>query len=255
LFSTAVTESRFDKDLFQDLTFSHKEWREGIRASLRLPASARLTMKLEAYQQEKDTDLRDLTWGYYPGNSETDGINGSYRLSIPSGSLQFHVQGNVQNWDRDLAAPYFDPIYDPTQVFEETATEGRVQQHILTAATQVKRTFWNARIGYVREEFSIQDPFVEFNYQPVEYDLKGILYGLGGVINGRTWSFTWDANFIDTTGSLSHDRIRGSADFSKRIRDDHTLVITYRYFKFNEEEFELDDYQGHFFAIGWRYNF
>lgn len=254
-FSTAVTESRFDKDLFQDLTLTHHEWREGVRASLRLQNSSRLTVKLEAYQQEKETDLQDLTWGYYPGDADTNGIDGSYRLSLPRGNWQFYVQGNVQKWDRDLAAPYFDPIYDPTQLIKETATEGRVQQHILTAATQVKRTAWNVRVGYVREKFSIQDPFTEFNYQPVEYDLKGILYGLGGVFSGRSWSFAWDGNFIHTTGSQSHDRIRGSMDFSKRIRDNQTLVVTYHYFNFDEQEFKLDDYQGHFLAVGWRYKF
>ncbi len=255
LFSSTITESVEDKALIQDLTLNHDEWREGVRASLRLEDRVRLTLNLEAYQQKNVTDLRDLTWGYYPGDADTSGLDGSYRLSLASVDWQFYFQGSFQRWDRDLAAPFFDPIYDPTQLFEETATEGRVQQHILTAATQVKRTIWNARFGYIQEKFSIQDPFVEFNYQPVEYDLKGILYGLGGVLNGRTWSFAWDANLIDTTGSQSHDRIRGSLDFSKQIRDNYTLVVTYRYFNFNEQEFELDDYQGHFIAIGWRYQF
>ncbi len=255
LFSTTVTESGFDKDIFQDLTLTRDEWREGVRASLRLENNARLMVKLEAFQRKEETDLQDLTWGYHPGDTDSDGLDGSYRLALPISNWQFYIQGNVQEWDRNLAAPFFDPIYDPTQLFEETATEGRVQQHILTAATQVGRTAWDLRVGYLREEFSIKHPFSEFNYQPVEYDLKGILYGLGGVFSGQTWSFSWDTNFIDTTGSQSHDRIRGSIDFSKRIRDDHTLVVTYRYFDFNEQEFELDDYQGHFLAIGWRYKF
>jgi hypothetical protein len=255
LSTTEVTESSFDKDLIQDLTLSHKELRGGIRASLRLKKSVRLTFNLEAYQQEKEADLRDLTWGYYAGDSDTKGLEGSYRLSLPSGNWQFYVQGNVRKWDRDLAVPYFDPIYDPTQLLENTATEAQMHQHILTVATQIKRTAWNIRVGYIGEKFSIQDPFMEFNYQPVEYDLKGVLYGLGGVISGQNWSLTLDINFIDTTGSQSHDRIRGSMDFCKRIRDNHTLVATYRYFSFDEQDFELDDYQGHFLTIGWRYQF
>lgn len=254
-FSTAVTESAFDRDLLQDLTLTRDEWREGIRASLRLQNSARLAVKLEAYQQERETNLRDLTWGYYPGDADTNGMEGSYNLSFPSGPWQFHVQGFFQRWDRNLAPPYFDPIYDPTQLLEETAAEARVQQHMLTAATQISRTVWNARVGYVREKFSIKDPFQEFNFQPVDYDLEGILYGLGGVFNGRTWSVAWDAIFIDTKGSQSHDQIRGSVDFSKQITDKNALVVTYRFFSFDEQEFELDDYQGHFLAIGWRHQF
>jgi hypothetical protein len=255
LSTTGVTESSFDKDLIQDLALSHKELRGGIRASLRLKKSVRLTLGLEAYKQEKEADLRDLTWGYYTGDSDTEGLDGSYRLSLPSGNWQFYVQGNVRKWDRDLAVPYFDPIYDPTQLLENTATEAQMHQHILTVATQIKRTVWNIRLGYIDEKFSLQDPFMEFNYQPVEYDLKGIVYGLGGAISGQAWSMTLDVNFIDTTGSQSHDRIRGSLDFSKRIRDNHTIVATYRYFSFEEEEFELDDYRGHFLTIGWRYQF
>lgn len=254
-FSSAVTNSGFDKDLFQDLTLTRDEWREGIRASLRLQDSTQLKVRLEAYQQERETDLHDLTWGYYPGDTDTDGTDSSYRLSHSSGKWQFFIQGNVQNWDRELAAPYFDQIYDPTQLFEETSSKGRVQQHILTAATQLNQTTWNVRVGYVREQFSFQDAFRELNYQPVKYNLKGVLYGLGGTISGQAWSFVWDVNYIDTTGTQSHDRIRGSVDFSKRIRDNHTLVVTYRYYSFEEQEFELDDYQGHFFAIGWQYKF
>ncbi len=253
--TTAVTESDFDKDFIQDLALSHKEKRGGIRLSFRMKKSARLTLNLEAYQQDKEADLRDLTWGYYAGDSDTDGVDGSYRLSLPSGKLQFYIQGNVRRWDRDLAPPNFDPIYDPTQLLENTATEARMQQHILTVATQIDRTTWNVRVGYIREKFSIQDPFSEFNYQPVEYDLKGILYGLGGTISGQTWSCALDASFIDTTGSQSHDRIRGSIDFCKKILDKHTLVATYRYYRFNEQEFELDDYRGHFLTIGWRFQF
>jgi hypothetical protein len=255
LTSTAVTGSSFDKDVSRDLSLSYDEVRGGIRASIRLKRSARLSLNLEAYQQEKRTDLRDLTWGYYSGDSDTDGMDGSYRLSLPSGTWQLYVQGNVRKWDRDLAPPFFDPIYDPTQLLEKTATDALMQQHILTVATQIKRTAWNVRFGYIREKFSIQDPFAGFNYQPMEYDLKGFLYGLGGTFSGQTWSFTLDAHFFDTTGSQSHDRIRGSIDFCKRIQDNHTLVATYRYFDFDEQEFELDDYQGHFITLAWRYQF
>lgn len=254
-FSTEVTESGFDKDLLQDLTLTHNEWREGIRLSLRLKNSARMTMKLEAYQKKEETDLRDLTWGYFPGDTDTDGMDASYRLSLPIGRWQFYVQGSLQAWSRDLAPPFFDPIYDPTQVFENSATKSKVQQHILRAATQLHRTTWNVRFGYVLERFSIQDPFAEFNYQPVEYDLKGILYGVGGVISGQTWSLAWDASFIDTTGSQSHDRIHGYLDFSKKVSDSHTLVATYRFYKFDEKEFGIDDYQGHFLALAWQYKF
>lgn len=255
LFTTTITESRFDKDLLQDLSQTNSEWREGIRASLKLKDLARLSMKLEVYQKNKETDLRDLTWGYYPGDADTNGLDGSYRLSHQHGKWQFFIQGQVQNWDRDLVTPYYDPIYDPTQLLAETSTKGRIQQHVLTAATQINKITLNVRFGYLREKFSIKDPFVEFNYQPVEYDLEGILYGLGGVFSGQTWSLAWDGSLIDTSRSQSHDRIRASLDFSKRFGDKHSLVVTYRYFKFDEKEFEFDDYQGHFIAIGWRYQF
>lgn len=255
LFTSTVTQSRFDKELLQDLTQTNREWREGIKVSLKLKDLVRLSAKFEAYQKNKETDLRDLTWGYYPGDADTNGIDSSYRLSHQHGKWQFYIQGQVQSWNRDIVTPYYDPIYDPTQLLAETSTEGRIQQHILTTAAQIKNTTFNVRVGYLREKFSIKDPFAEFNYQPVEYDLEGILYGLGGVFSGRTWSFAWDASFIDTTRSQSHNRIRGSLDFSKRIGDNHSLVATYKYFKFDEMEFEFDNYQGHFIAIGWRYQF
>ena len=255
LFSTDVTESGFDQALFQDLTRSYDELREGIRASLRLKNSVRLTLNLEAYQQKNETDLQDLTWGYYAGDADTEGLNGSYRLSLPSGSWHIYVQGNVQKWDRDLAPPIFDPIYDPTQLLENAATEARLQQHFLTVATQINNTSWNVRVGYIQEKFSIRNPFSESNYQPVEYDLKGILYGLGGAISGPTWSLAGDANYIDTTGSQDHNRIRGAVNFSKKIRTNQTLVVAYHYFNFDEQEFKLDDYQGHFLTFGWRFQF
>ncbi len=255
LFTSAVTKSRFDKDLLQDLTQTNREWREGIQLSLKMKDLARLSTKVELYQQDKETDLRDLTWGYYPGDADTNGLDGSYRLSHQHGKLQFYIQGHVQNWDRDLVTPYYDPIYDPTQLLAETSTRGRIQQHIFTTAAQIKSTTLNVRFGYLREKFSVKDPFVEFNYQPVDYDLEGMLYGLGGVFSGRNWSFAWDASFIDTSEIQSHDRIRASLEFSKMFGENHTLVATYKYFKFDEMDFEFDDYQGHFFALGWRFQF
>lgn len=255
LTSIEETESVFPKNQVQDLSLSYDELRGGIRASMRLKRSARLTLKLEGYRQEKEVDLRDLTWGYYAGDSDTDGLEGSYRLSLPNGKCQLYVQGFVRRWDRDLAPAFFDPIYDPTQLIENSATEARMQQHILTVATQINRTTWNVRIGYIWDKFSLQDPFAGFNYQPTEYGQKGILYGLGGTFSGQTWSLAWNAHYFDTTGSQSHDRIRGSVDFSKQIHDNHTLVVNYRYFRFDEQKFELDDYQGHFLTIGWRYQF
>ncbi len=254
-FTSVVAESRFDRSLFRDLTRTHDEWRGGVRASLGIKNMARLRLKLEAYKQKQETELRDLTWGYYPGDADTDGMDGSYRLSLSRGRWQFFVQGSIQAWNRDQAAPYFDPIYDPTQLFEEASSKGLVQQHILTTSAQIKGMIWNVRVGYIGEKFSFQDTFSEFNYQPVEYNLRGILYGLGGALSGRTWSLDWDASYIDTSGSQSHDRIRGSVDFSKQIHDGHALVVNYRYFNFDEAKFELDDFQGHFFAIGWRYKF
>lgn len=172
-----------------------------------------------AYQEDSlDHTLNQLDWGYLPvvdaRRNQSFGV--SARRQLGAGFLRL---GWTRNQSRStLLEPFFEPIYDPTQVFDATAYRRFQERATAAFGLSGKENALSVELGYLRDRFDFDAgrPFPEL--APVGEELTGLVAAV-------SWEWQWQEKVrLNATGEwvasrqVIHNRLlRGQVDLAYRL--------------------------------------
>lgn len=193
-------------------------WR--ARAEVSVPKVLGFSLRgWAAYQEDSlEHTLARLEWGYVPvaDSRRNQSFGLSARRQLGAGFLRL---GWSLNQNRStLLEPFFEPIYDPTQVFQATAYRQFQERATAAFGFSGKQNALSVELGYLRDrfQFAAGRPFPEL--APVGEELTGLVAAIA-------WEWQWQERArLHATGEwlssrqVIHNRLlRGQLDFAYRL--------------------------------------
>lgn len=161
-----------------------KEWRSRLEVAAPRWLGFSWRGWVSARKWSEDPTLRELEWGYLPAPDRVRDYAAGFsaRRTLGNGFLGFGA--SASRVASDLDPPYFEPIYDPTQVPTRTEADLFQERATLTYGLMAGAHQLTAELGYLRTRYDFQAsrPFPEL--APVGEELTGF-------VAAATWEWNW----------------------------------------------------------------
>lgn len=213
-------------------------------ASYRVSGKFRSRAFLERRWDDVDVDLHELLLGYATGNRENRITRLGVAASGTFGGVELGVDLQGADGTADLDPPYFDPVFDPSQVLTKARGRTRTRSYLAHAASAGGSPFqvWGD-LGWREESWAFDDTVTFPGFAPVDEEVSGLTASVGATwVPSVAWRATVSGWLDAPSHTVAHRAYRLEAGVEREITKSWSARLGVLHRRFSESLYHLDDY-------------
>lgn len=237
----------------QDNLLSRDRWR--VRASYALPWGNNLHLHTWAAWEDEKAELtfRDLSWGYILVPDSWSSLAGGVQLRSRGQSLWFKAELSGRREKRDLQAPIFEPVYDPSVGLWPESNSGTEVRGSVTLGTSFSSgSLWlDAGVSSARFHFDQDRPsrFLAL----VNEKTQNFVAAVGGELQaGPKTQVSFNLEAAAARKDTHHTLSRARLDVFQQLFSGYELFVRYALGDFTWLEAPSREFTVQLIALGLR---
>jgi hypothetical protein len=243
-------------DFFQDFERTTDSVDARLDAAVRFADSWELSGWARHQNNDVDVDLIDLWSGYATGDWESETTSGSVALAYRDGNVRAALSATTASTDIDTDAPWFDPIFDPSQdLFPVSGDESLRRWAGSLLWTFENGSFW-LEAGWLEAEYTFDDTVEPTGFALVSEIVSGTLAVVGaefGVWKGGR--LRGHLEWVEDSDDIDNEILRGHLQVDHEFGSNLAIFGRWAYWDFTDNLAPSDEYTVNLLAAGVRVKF